>query len=133
MNQSRQSRHISRVEDNHHMLHVRAIPLDILAKISRNLTVALEQILTSHTLLTRSTARRDDILCARESHLRVNRIRQVSPRESTMTHLIIYTMHTRLINIIQADVRSEAQHQHRLNHVRADHTTSTNDDKLFVR
>ncbi len=54
--QSNQSGKVSGVEDDNHVLNVRAIFLDILAQSLCNLAVAFEQVLTCHARLTRSAA-----------------------------------------------------------------------------
>ena len=46
---------VSRVEDNNHVLYVRAIFLDVVAELSSNLAVAFQQVLTCHAVLARST------------------------------------------------------------------------------
>ena len=132
VNKSGKSGNVSGIEDYYHMLYVRAVLLDIVAKLSSNLAVAYEQILAGHTVFTRSTTRRDDVLSTRESNLRVNRIREICTRECAMAHFFIYTVYARLEDVIQADVRSKTEHECRLNHVAADHTTGTNDNEFFV-
>ncbi len=56
MDEGCESRHVSRVEDDHDVVHIRAVLLDVVAELSRNLAVALEQILTGHAILAWSSA-----------------------------------------------------------------------------
>ena len=43
--------HVSRVEDYHNVLYVRAVLLDIVTELSGNLAVAFEKVLSGHTFL----------------------------------------------------------------------------------
>ena len=47
---------VGRIEDDNHVLNVRAVFLHVLSEILGNLAVTLEKVLTGHTLLARSTA-----------------------------------------------------------------------------
>ena len=47
--------YVSWVEDNNNMVYIWAILLDVVTELSSDLAVTLEEVLTSHTLLTRST------------------------------------------------------------------------------
>ena len=49
-----------------------------------------------------------------------------------MLDFIEYTMYAWLVDIVETDVRSKTEHQSALNHVGTDHTTGTNDQKLFI-
>ena len=67
VDESCESCNVSRIEDNYDVLYVRTILLDVVTEVSSYLTVAHKEILTCHTILTRSTARRDDVLSTCES------------------------------------------------------------------
>ena len=47
---------ICRIEDNHHVLHIGAVLLDVVAEFGSDLAVALEKILAGHALLAGSAA-----------------------------------------------------------------------------
>ena len=49
-----------------------------------------------------------------------------------MAHLIVYTMYTGFINIVQANVGGETEHQDALNHVGTDHSTGTDNHEFLV-
>ena len=132
MDESCQCCNVSRVEDNNNVLNVWAVLLDILTEVSCDLAVTLQQVLTCHTFLTWSTTRRDDVLSTSECLSRINGVREVSTRESTLLHLVKYTMNAWLIDIVQTDVRSETECENGLNHVRTNHTASTDDNEFFV-
>ena len=55
VDESSEGGNVGGVEDNNYMLNVGAILLDVVTKVGSNLAVALEQILTGHTVLTGST------------------------------------------------------------------------------
>ena len=114
------------------MLHVGAVLLDVFTEVGSNLAVALEQVFAGHTLLAGSTTRGDDILSAREGYLGVNGIGEVGTRECAVAHLIVHAVYAGLVDIIETDVGGEAEHQHALHHVGADHTTGTYNHEFFV-
>ena len=64
-------RDISWVEDDDDVAYIGAVSLDVLTELSCDLGVALEEIFARHAILTRSTARRDDVLSTRECLLDV--------------------------------------------------------------
>ena len=70
------------------MLHIGAVLLDVLAQFFGNLTVAGEQILTSHTSLTGCTTGRDDILCIGESLLSVGGSGDLHVTETALAHFL---------------------------------------------
>ena len=123
---------VSGVEDDDDVLHIGAVLLDVLAEVCSNLAVALEQILTRHTLLTGSATARNDVLSTCEGLLGIDGVGEVSTGEGAVAHLVIDAMHTGFVDVIQADVGGETQHQHTLHHVGADHTAGTDNHKLFV-
>ena len=123
---------IGRVEDHHDELHVRAVLLDVLAELGSDLAVALEEILAGHAFLTGCTTGGDDILRILESDGRVDGCGQVDTRESAVVHLGEHALEAGLIDVIQADVRREAEHGGSLDHVGANHTGSADDEKLFI-
>ena len=146
MDQSGQSGHVSGVEDDNHVLNVRAVLLDVVTEVSSDLAVALQQILTCHASLTRSTTRGDDVFSAGESllgslgnllgiaHVLNGRsiVGDVGTGECALLNLIEDTMNTRLIDIVETYVRSKAEHQNALHHVGTDHTACTDDDQLVI-
>ena len=109
--------HIGRVEDNHNVVHIRAVLLDVVAELSGDLAVALEKILTGHAVLARSAAGRDDELSASESLLRISCPCDVRTRESAMIHFLGYTVDSRFDDVIKTDVRSKTEHESGLSHV----------------
>ena len=132
MDKSGESGNVSRVEDNYNMLYVRAILLDIVTELSGDLAVALEKILAGHTVLTWSTAGRDDELGACESLLRIGCPSYVGTWESTVVHFLGYTVDSRFDDVIETDVRSKTEHKGGLSHVGADRTAGTDDEQLLV-
>ena len=56
MDESGEGSYIGRVEDDHHVLHVRAVLLDEVAELGGNLAVALEKVFAGHTVLARGAA-----------------------------------------------------------------------------
>lgn len=131
VDKSGKSCNVSWVEDHNHVLYVWAVFLDVIAEVSSNLAVTLEQVFTSHAVLTWSTTRRDDVLSTSESllssfsnlfrvthifHCR-SHISDVSTWESALLDFIEHTVNTWFIDIIKTDVRSKAEHQNALYHV----------------
>ena len=55
MDKCGESGYVSRVEDNYNVLDIRTILLDEVTKFRCDLAVSLEQVLTCHTVLARST------------------------------------------------------------------------------
>ncbi|CUQ26797.1 Uncharacterised protein [Segatella copri] len=123
---------VSWVEDNNYVLNLWAVLLDVVTKFCSNLAVTLKKILTSHTLLTRSTTRRNNIFSTSESLLWVNSISYVNTWECALLNLIENTMYTWLEDIIKTDVWSKTEHQSALYHVRTDHTACTDDNEFVI-
>ena len=73
------------------MVDVGAEGLDVLTKLLGNLTVAGQQVLAGHALLTGSTTRRNDVLSVGESFLGVGRGGDVHVVETTLAHLLSHT------------------------------------------
>ena len=113
--QGYQTCQVGRIEDNHHMLHIGAVGLDVLAQIFGNLAVACEQVLTCHAFLTGSTATGDDILCILESLCHVGGGSNVCIAESALAHFLGHTLGREYV--IETNVRSEIQHECALHHV----------------
>ena len=108
------------------------ILLDVVAEVGSDLAVALEQVLAGHTVLAGSTTRGDDVLSTREGLFSINGVGDVGTLESTLLDLIEYAMNARLIDIVEANVRSEAEHQNALYHVRTNHTACADDNELVI-
>ncbi len=108
---------VSRVEDNHHMLHVRTICLHVLSELLSNLAVAFEKVFACHSLLTWSSTGRDDVLGIGESLFRVSCPCEVHTFEAAMEHFLCNSLETWLIHIIETDVRSKFHHHGSLGHV----------------
>ena len=128
--QRHQTRQVGRVEDNHHVLHIGAIGLDVLTQLLCDLAVAFEQILARHAGLARCAARRDDILRVGESLLHVGRRRDVHAVETALAHLLGHTLRRK--DVVQAEIGGQTHHQGGLRHVRADHAGSADDRQFFV-
>ena len=132
VDESGEGSHVGRVEDDDHVLHLGAILLDVVAEVGSDLAVALEQVLAGHTVLAGSTTRGDDVLSTREGLFSINGVGDVGTLESTLLNLIEYAMNARLIDIVEANVRSEAEHQNALYHVRTNHTACADDNELVI-
>ena len=104
----------------------------VVTKFCSNLAVTLKKILTSHTLLTRSTTRRNNVFSTSESLLWVNSISYVNTWECALLNFIENTMYTWLEDIIKTDVWSKTEHQSALYHVRTDHTACTDDNEFVI-
>ena len=107
------------VEDDNHVLHVRAVLLDVLAQSFGNLAVALQQVLAGHTGLTWSTARRDNVLCILEGFSHIGRSNDVSLVETALSHLLGNTFYGigSKGNVVKTNLTCQAHHQGRLHHV----------------
>ena len=103
------------VEDDDHMLHIRAILLDVLAQPLGNLAVALEQVLAGHAGLAGGTTAADDVLGTGESLGGIGGGSDLDITETTLTHLLGHTLGRE--HIIQADIICQPHHQGSLNHV----------------
>ena len=120
------------VEDDHDVLHVRAILLDVVAEFSCDLAVALEEILAGHTLLTGSAAGRNNVFSIFECHGGIDGGGNVGTLESAVVDLCKNTLEAGLIDIVKTYVRSETEHECGLGHVGANHSTCSYNDQLFV-
>ena len=132
MEQYHETGKVGRVEDNYDVLDIRAVFLDVLAEILRDLAVTLEQVLAGHAFLARGSSGRDNVLGTLESYLRVCGPSDVGAFESAMGHLGHDTLQTRFINVIKADVRCELEHHRRLGHVGSDHSGGADDDQFVI-
>ena len=132
MDESGESRHIGRVEDNHNVVDIRAVLLDVVTELSGDLAVALEKILAGHTVLAWSAAGRDDELGACESLLRIGCPSHVGTWKSAVVHFLGHTVDSRFDDVIETDVRSKTEHKSGLSHVGADRTACTDDEQLLV-
>ena len=122
---------VSRVEDHDNVLNVWAVFLDVLTEVCGNLAVAFQQVLTCHASLTGSTTRGDDVFSACESLLgslcdllgvvhvlyRGSVVAEVCTGNGALLHLVVDTMNTRLIDIVETNVRSKAEHKSALHQV----------------
>ena len=121
--ESYETSEVSRVKDDDHVLHVRAVGLDVLTQFLSDFAVASEEVLTSHTFLTRCTTRRDDVFCILECLCHVGGSHDVDIAETALSHFLSHSF--RREHIIEADVASKSHHEGSLYHIGADHTSST--------
>ena len=105
----------SAVEDNHHVLHVGAEFLDVLAELLGYLAVTGEQVFAGHTGLAGSATRRDDILGVGEGFLGVGGGCDLYVAETTLAHLLSHTFGRE--HVVKTDVIGKAHHQGALHHV----------------
>src|SRR5574344_204404 len=132
MKENNQTSKIGRVEDHNDVFNLRAIFLDILSEIFCNLAIAFEKILTSHTLFTRSSTRRNDEFSILESNCWISGVGNFGTLESAVIDFSGNALKTRLIYIIQAKIRSELEQQSCLSHVRTDHSGSAYDGQFLI-
>ena len=128
--QGYQTSQVGGVEDDDYVLHVRAVLLDVLSQLLGNLTVAGEQVLTGHTSLTGSTTGRDDVLSVLESLLSIGGGYDVHIVETTLAHLLGYTLWREYV--IETDLTCQTHHQGGLCHVRTNHTGCADDGQFVV-
>ena len=124
---------IGRVEDDHHVLHLRAVLADVVTEVGGDFAVALQQVFTGHTLFTRSTAGGDDVLGAGEGFLRVGGGDVTHPGEGAVLHFEKDAVVTGLIDVVQTHIRGEAQHCGNHGHVGTNHTAGTYYQEFFIR
>ena len=115
------------------MLAIRTVFFNVLTQLFGHLGVAFKQIFTCHAGFTCSTTRRNDIFRTLQRLGRRRRIREIHPLQSAVTHLFIDSLQSRLIHILQTNVRSQFHHRSRLCHIGTDHPAGTDNRQFFVR
>ena len=128
--ESHETSEVSRVEDDNHVLHVGAVSLDVLTEFFSDFAVTSEEVFTSHTFLTGSTTRRDDVFGILEGFSYVGSSSDASIVEAALAHFFSHTFGREYV--VEADVGSEAHHERTLYHVGADHASCANDYQFFV-
>ena len=126
-------RDVGRIENNHHMPYVGAISPQVLAELGGDRGVALEQIFARHAGLTGRSARRHDVAGAPERLGHIARIGQIHALESAVEHLLGHAFQRGSVGIVCADVRCQAHHDSRLDHVRSDHAGCADDRQFLFR
>ena len=109
--------HVSRVENDNHVLYVRAVLPDIISELCCNLAVALEKVLAGHTFLAWSSTGRDNVLGIGECLLRVNGPGNIGTFETAVAHLLCNSLYARGVDIIKTNVWGKTEHQCGLSHV----------------
>ena len=127
-----QTGQVGRVEDNDHVLNVRAILLDILTELLCDLAVAFQEVFAGHAGLAGGATGRDDVFCVLESNGGIRRPGEIDTLEGAMVHFGDNAFQTGLIHIIEADVRSKLEHHGGLRHVGTNHAGSTDDDEFLI-
>ena len=133
MNESRKGGHVGRIEDDDDVLHIGAVGTDVAAEFGGDQAVAPQQVLAGHPFPARGASGRNDVFGILESLFRIDGRRHVDPLEAAVVHLGQNAFHSGLVNIIQAYVRSQSQHQGRLSHVGADHSAGTDNGQFLIR
>ena len=104
VDESSKGSNVGRVEDDNDVLNLWAILLDVVAELGSNLAVALEEVLTGHTVFTWGTTGRNNILGTSESFSWVNGVSYVYAREGTLLYFVEYAMYTWLIDVVKTNV-----------------------------
>ena len=128
--QRHQTGEVGGVEDNHHMLHVGTVALDVLAQILGNLAVAGEQVLAGHALPAWSAATGDDVLGTSIRLGGVGGGGDFHVAKATVAHLLGHALGRE--HVVEADVIGQTHHQGSLYHVGANHAGCADDDELVV-
>ena len=117
MKKGNETGQVGRVEDYDNMLYIRAIRLYILAELLGDLAVALEKVLSGHSLFAGSSAGRNDIFRVFVCLLDIRSVGNVGAIECTMIHFLGNPFQPLCIRIIQTEVRSKSHHHSGLCHV----------------
>ncbi len=107
------------------MFQVGAICLDIFSQLGSNFSIALQQVLAGHSVLTGSAARRNHVLRTGERFFHVGGEGEVHPFKTAVAHLFHHTFQALGKRVVKADIGREAHHCSRLHHVGTDHAGSS--------